>query len=164
MKNAKAFNFLFIKDIYEISSIIYNEFMESIITLLTPKKVTFYLNINSTIRQALEKFDAHRFTVVPLIDDEGKYCGTLSEGDLLRYIKHSASFNLKKLENVTISEIEHYRPYQALKIDASMLDVFALSQEQNFIPVTDDNDIFIGIIKRKEVIKKLFDDFSNKDK
>ena len=131
--------------------------MESIISLLTPKKATFYLLDTSTVRQAIEKFDAHKFAVVPLIDEEGHYVGTLSEGDLLRYIKNAAEFDLKKAESISIKEIEHYRPYRSLKVDALMIDVYSLSLEQNFIPVTDDKDIFIGIIKRKEVIRELFD-------
>ena len=69
--------------------------MDSIISLLTPKKITYYLLDTSTIRQALEKFDAHKFSVVPLIDEDGHYVGTLSEGDILRFIKNQSNFNLK---------------------------------------------------------------------
>lgn len=135
--------------------------MKSIISLLTPKKLTFYLDENSTIRQALEKFDVHKFSVVPIINKEGKYCGTLSEGDILRFIKNVANFNMKIAENVLIKDIDHYRPYQALRIDALILEVFTLSLEQNFIPIIDDNDIYIGIIKRKEVIRELGDKFES---
>ena len=135
--------------------------MKSIISLLTPKKLTYYLDENSTIRQALEKFDVHKFSVVPIINKEGKYCGTLSEGDILRFIKNVANFNMKIAENVLIKDIDHYRPYQALRIDALILEVFTLSLEQNFIPIIDDNDIYIGIIKRKEVIRELGDKFES---
>ncbi len=135
--------------------------MKSIISLLTPKKLTFYLDENSTIRQALEKFDVHKFSVVPIINKEGKYCGTLSEGDILRFIKNIANFNMAIAENVLIKDIEHYRPYQALHIDALMIEVFALSLEQNFVPIVDDKDTFIGIIKRKEVIRELGDNFTD---
>ena len=131
--------------------------MDSIISLLTPKKITFFLLNTSTIRQALEKFDAHKFTVVPLIDEEGHYVGTLSEGDVLRFIKNQTNFNLKIAENMLVKDIDHYRPYQSVKIDALISEVFALSLEQNFIPVVDDKDVYIGIIKRKEVIKYLSD-------
>lgn len=131
--------------------------MDSIISLLTPKKITFFLLNTSTIRQALEKFDAHKFSVVPLVDEEGHYVGTLSEGDILRYIKNQTRFNLKQAENVLVKDIEHYRPYQSVKVDALISEVFALSLEQNFIPVVDDKDVYIGIIKRKEVIKYLSD-------
>ena len=129
--------------------------MDSIISLLTPKKITYYLLDTSTIRQALEKFDAHKFSVVPLIDEDGHYVGTLSEGDILRFIKNQSNFNLKLAENMIVRDIDHYRPYQAVKVDALISEVFALSLEQNFIPVEDDKGVYIGIITRKEVIKYL---------
>ena len=131
--------------------------MDSIISLLTPKKITFFLLNTSTIRQALEKFDAHKFSVVPLVDEEGHYAGTLSEGDILRFIKNQANFNLKTAENILVKDIDHYRPYLSVKVDALISEVFALSLEQNFIPVVDDKDVYIGIIKRKEVIRYLSD-------
>lgn len=131
--------------------------MDSIISLLTPKKATFYLDENSTIRQALEKFDYHKFTVVPLLDEQGRYCGTLSEGDILRFIKNVANFNIKILERTNVKDIERHRQYKGLKIDADIKEVFDLSLSQNFIPIMDDKGTYIGIVTRKEVIKSLSD-------
>ena len=129
--------------------------MTTLISLITPKRITSYMKNDSTVRQALERFDVHKFTIVPIVDDEGKYCGTLSEGDLLRFMKNNVDFDIKKAEHVKINEIEHYRPYKALGVEAELNDVFALSQEQNFIPLVDDKGIYIGIIKRRDVIKYL---------
>lgn len=64
----------------------------NIFNFLTPKSETFYLSDQSTIRQALEKFDYHKFSIVPLLDEEGHYVTTLSEGDLLRFIKNNWPF------------------------------------------------------------------------
>ena len=129
--------------------------MESILQLLTPKKATYYILDTSTIRQALEKFDAHKFSVVPLLDKEGHYVGTLSEGDILRFIKNNANFDIKAAENVQVGSIEHYRPYRCLKIDATIEEVYALALDQNFVPLIDDRDSYIGIIKRKDVLLHL---------
>ena len=129
--------------------------MESIIQLITPKKVTHYILDTSTIRQALEKFDAHKFSVVPLIDKDGHYVGTLSEGDILRFIKNNAKFDISVAENVPVNMIEHYRPYKCLKVDASIDEVYGLALDQNFVPLVDDRDFYIGIIKRKDVLLHL---------
>ena len=129
--------------------------MESIIQLLTPKKVTHFILNTSTIRQALEKFDAHKFSVVPLLDKDGHYVGTLSEGDILRFIKNNAHFDINIAENVTVDSIEHYRPYKCLKVDATIEEVYALALDQNFVPLVDDRDFYIGIIKRKDVLLHL---------
>lgn len=131
--------------------------MKSILNFLIPKQQTFYLEADSTIRQVLEKFDAHKFSVVPLIDENGVYVTTISEGDILRFIKNICNFNQSLAETVKIDNIEIYRPYKTLPITASMEEVINLSLEQNFIPLVDDRNVFIGIIKRKEVIKYLIE-------
>ncbi len=131
----------------------------NIITLLTPKDKTFYLDSQATIRQALEKYDYHKFTVVPLIDKEGHYVTTLSEGDILRYIKNNCNFDIEIAETHTIDFIEKYRPYKALDISSPIQEVIKLSFEQNFIPMVDDRGMYIGIIKRKGIIKYFYEDF-----
>lgn len=136
----------------------------NIISLLTPKEETFYLDSNSTIRQVLEKFDYHKFSVVPLIDKEGHYITTLSEGDILRFIKNSYDFNIKIAEGKTVDEVEKYRPYRALDISSTLVDVISLLVEQNFIPIIDDRGMYIGIIKRKGIIEHLAKNKIRKEK
>ena len=135
--------------------------MKTLLDFLTPKKLTFYINTDSTIRQALEKFDAHKFSVVPTIDDNGKYKGTISEGDILRYIKNNCNFNIEVAESVRISELEIYRTYFSLKIDADLEEIFALALEQNFVPIVDDSETYIGIIKRSDIIKYFYKERDN---
>lgn len=130
--------------------------MESIVPLLTPKSNTFYLNEKATVRQTLETFDANKYTVVPLLDENGHYLGTISEGDILRFIKNQHNFNVSIAENFLIKDIDFYRPYKSVMISSTLLEVYALLLEQNFVPVVDDKGVFIGIIKRKEVLMYLF--------
>ena len=130
--------------------------MKPILSFLTPKKVTDFISYKSTLRQALEKFDAHKYTIVPILDENGKYRGTISEGDLLRYIKHMDNFTLEDAENISINDIDRYRSYSALKITADFTEVLALSLEQNFIPIVDDSNTYIGIVRRSDIIKYLY--------
>lgn len=129
----------------------------NIITLLTPKEDTFYLDSKSTIRQALEKYDYHKFSVVPLIDKEGHYITTLSEGDILRFIKNNCNFDLDVAETQTVDVIEKYRPYKALDISSPIKEVVQLSFEQNFIPMVDDRGMYIGLIKRKGILEYFYE-------
>ena len=130
--------------------------MMNIFNYLTPKSETFFIDSNSTIRQALEKFDYHKFSIVPLLDPDGRYVGTLSEGDLLRYIKNHKDFDVSEAEDTTVDNIEHFRPYKYLTIASNISEVYLLSLEQNFIPIVDDRMMYIGIIKRKDIIKFIF--------
>jgi CBS domain-containing protein len=124
----------------------------NIMEFLTPKDETYFIDADSTIRQALEKFDYHKFSVVPLVDAEGKYCGTVSEGDILRFIKRNCNFDVDLAEDIKVLDIEKYRPYKSLDITCTLEEVVKLSLEQNFIPMVDGRGMYIGIIKRKEIL------------
>jgi predicted transcriptional regulator len=91
-----------------------------------------------------------------LIDKDGKYITTISIGDILRYIKNSCNFDQKIAETTTLNKIEKYRPYKQLKTNSSLKEVFELSLDQNFIPIVDDRNMFIGIIKRKDILKNIY--------
>ncbi len=129
--------------------------MDSILSVFTPKKLTSYLLDTSTVRQAIEVFDIHKYSIVPLVDKEGHYVGTLSEGDLLRHLKNVLNYDIHEAEKTLVRDIPKYRPYQPLKVDSLLSEFFSLSLEQNFVPVVDDKGIYIGIIKRREIIKYL---------
>lgn len=126
--------------------------MVNLLIFLTPKSETLYLNYNSTIRQTLENFDVHKYSVVPLIDDDGFFVSTISEGDVLRYIKNSCKFDISVAEKMKIKDLDLYRPYKALPISTPMDEVVRLALEQNFIPIVDDRGVYIGIVKRKSII------------
>ena len=117
-----------------------------------PKSATYYLSDTSTIRQALEKFDAHKFTVVPLLTAEGDYISTVSVGDILSYIKNEARFDLSAAESVRVRDIPKYHPYRACRLSESNDEILQLALEQNFIPLVDDRNKYMGFVKRKAIL------------
>ena len=131
--------------------------MRSIISLITPKKGTNFLIAGTTLRNAIEKFKVHKFSAVPIIDKSGKYLRTISEGDFLRYITGLPNYSMELAEKIPIDAVESYRPYRALSVDASIVEVVSLSLEQNFIPLVDDRGLYIGIIRRKEILEFLLE-------
>ncbi|GIN85319.1 inosine-5-monophosphate dehydrogenase [Heyndrickxia sporothermodurans] len=120
---------------------------------LIPKNEVVSINEESTMRQALEKMEYHRFTAVPILNHEGKYVGTLTEGDLLWKIKNTPQLNFKSTNKVGLKEIPLHRNNESISINAEMEDIISKAMEQNFVPVIDDQEIFIGIIRRREIIE-----------
>jgi len=120
---------------------------------LLPKKEVVYLPVKCTIRQALEKMEYHRYTAIPLIDDQGKYAGTLTEGDLLWKMKNTPGLTFKDTAKIYLSEVPRRITNNPVRIDAEIEDLLSLAIVQNFVPVVDDNDIFIGIIRRREIME-----------
>ena len=58
-------------------------------------------------------------------------------------------------EKVGITSLERRKDYMPISIRANMEDLSELSLHQNFVPVSDDDGNFIGIVTRQEIIKYL---------
>lgn len=127
----------------------------NILFFITPKCDCLYFEEDDTLRQALEKIEHHRFSAVPLLNKNGHYIGTVTEGDLLWFIKNELKLNLKEAENIPITSIPRRLDYRPISISARMEDLSELALVQNFVPVSDDNNAFIGIVTRQEIIKHL---------
>ena len=67
---------------------------------LTPKNEVVCENQDATMRQVMEKMEHYGYTAIPIIDREGKYVGTLTEGDLLWKLKNTHNLNFKNTESV----------------------------------------------------------------
>ena len=120
--------------------------------LLTPKNEVIYEYLDVTMRQVMERMDHHGYTAIPLIDRNGKYVGTLTEGDLLRKLKSTPDLNFKNTGTIKINEIPRRKKHKSVSINADVESIINLATTQNFVPVIDDNGIFIGIIKRSDII------------
>ena len=120
---------------------------------LIPKKDIIYLKENATMRQALERMEYHSYTAVPLINSAGKYVGTITEGDLLWKLKNTPSLTFQNTEDIFLSEVEQHVQNLPVTIDAQIEDLISRAVVQNFVPVVDDQQIFIGIVRRREIIE-----------
>ena len=127
----------------------------NILFFLTPKEDVAHVDEDDTMRQVLEKMEHHGYTAIPLLSREGKYIGTITEGDLLLVLKDRNFPDLKLLEDMPITSIQRRRDNEAVKIDESMEDLFGKVMNQNFVPVVDDKRVFIGIVTRKDILAYL---------
>lgn len=123
---------------------------------LTPKSEVIYLNKDMTMRQALEKMEYHRYTSVSVIDENGLYDGTITEGDLLWMLKNNPELSFKDTSKIKLIDIPRHRENVAVSINANIESLVELAKCQNFVPVVDDNGVFIGIIKRSDIINHYY--------
>jgi len=120
---------------------------------LIPKKDVVHLNENATMRQALERMEYHSYSAVPVINDEGQYVGTITEGDLLWKLKNTPGLTFQNTEDIFLSDVEQHVQNLPITIEAEMEDLISRAVVQNFVPVVDDQHIFIGIVRRREMIE-----------
>ncbi len=125
----------------------------NVISLLIPKQNVAYICENDTIRQGLEKMRANGYTAIPVLDKDGMYVGTVSEGDFLWKIIDNEDNSIRSKEKEHIRDIirEGFNP--AADIFISMDELLQRSINQSFIPVTDDRGAFVGIVTRQIIIR-----------
>ena len=125
----------------------------NILFFLTPKATCSYLEEDDTMRQALERMEQAGYSALPILRKDGTYCGTLTEGDLLWYMKSHMNQSLKDMELISIMEVKRRQDNSPVNAGAKMEDLLDKAMQQNFVPVLDDNKSFIGIITRRDIMK-----------
>ena len=127
--------------------------MNNILFFLTPKAMCSYLYDDFTLRQALEKMESAGFAALPILNKRGEYRGTLTEGDLMWAIKNMCYMDMRQAEAHRIMEIARRKDHIPVRVTTSMHDLVERASTQNFVPVVDDKDTFIGIVPRSANIK-----------
>ena len=122
----------------------------NVLFFLTPKQDVAYINENASLRQALEKMRRSGFTAVPIIDKEGIYKGTVSEGDFLWAILDLK--DVKDAEHLLLRDVPLSDHNPSVNVNASIEDLAQMSLNQNFVPVVDDRNAFIGIVTRRDIL------------
>ena len=125
---------------------------------LTPKNEVICENLEATMRQVMERMEHHGYTAIPLIDKHGRYVSTLTEDDLLWKLKNTPDLNFKNTESVRVKDIKTRRKHKSVSINANIESLISLAVNQNFVPVVDDDGIFIGIIKRSDIINYCYNE------
>ena len=125
----------------------------NVLFFLTPKAELSYVYDDETLRQALEKMEYHRYTSIPMLNRKGEYIGTITEGDILFYIKNEFSLNFKDSEKIHVKEVDRRRYNAPIRVDADIEDLIQKATTQNFVPVIDDKNSFIGTVTRQDIIQ-----------
>ncbi|MGM9590263.1 MAG: CBS domain-containing protein [Faecousia sp.] len=127
--------------------------MNNILFFLTPKALCAHLYDDYTVRQALEKMESAGYAALSILNRQGEYVGTLTEGDLLWAIKNMCSMDMKQAETQKIMNISRRKDNVPVRVTTSMQELVDRASYQNFVPVVDDKNTFIGIVTRRAIIK-----------
>lgn len=129
----------------------------NVLMLLRQKKDTAYIYENNTIRQGMTKMRAHGYTAIPVLSEDGKYVGCVSEGDFLWFqIDNEMSAEKDGVKHY-VREIIRKDFSPPARINISMDELLDRVMHQNFVCITDDFDTFIGIVTRQDIIRYFID-------
>jgi CBS domain-containing protein len=104
------------------------------------------------MHDVIERMEQSGYTALPLVDDHGRYAGTITEGDLLRKFLEHPDLTFDGTRHVPIAQVHATRPVVAVGIEAEVEELFNRALEQNFVPVVDSRGVFVGIVRRSKIL------------
>ncbi len=125
----------------------------NILFFLRPKPIIKFLNSDDSLREALEVMKSSGYTNLPVINKNGEFEYTLSETDILFRILKDNHFSMRDSEKIKISSLSRIKTYKTISINNNIEDLFNIAIEQNYVPVVDDRNKFIGIVTRRDILK-----------
>nr|WP_036719654.1 CBS domain-containing protein [Paenibacillus sp. JCM 10914] len=120
---------------------------------LFAKDKVAYIHATANMQEAMDMLEKSHYSAIPVIDENDKYVGTLSEGDLFWKMKNTPGLTFDNLDTVQVSDINRRIYNECVSIQANLDDMLELAADQNFVPVVEEGEIFIGIIRRKDIIE-----------
>ena len=130
--------------------------MDNILFFMTPKAMCAFIYDDFSVRQALEKMETAGYAALPILNKRGEYRGTLTEGDLLWALKNMCNMDIRLAEARRVMEISRRKDNIPVKVNTGMHELVSRASSQNFVPVVDDKDTFIGIVTRSNIMKYCF--------
>ncbi|HKM22132.1 MAG TPA: CBS domain-containing protein [Lachnospiraceae bacterium] len=129
----------------------------NILFFLTPKSEVEFVYNDDTLQHAIDMLEKSTYSALPIINHKGEYKGTISEGDVLWTLKNGTENSIEEWYETKLSKINHKQNNKPVKANAQVKDLIYRAVNQNFVPVIDDDDVFIGIVKRRDVLQYYFD-------
>jgi CBS domain-containing protein len=120
---------------------------------LTPKSEVVWARFAGTLAEAIERMRPNGYAAIPILDDQGGYVGTLTEGDVLWHLFDAAQAWHRQADRTPLSAVARRTDNRAVYIDAEIETLVGRAVRQNFVPVVDDREVFIGIVRRKPIIE-----------
>ena len=136
----------------------------NILFFLTPKTDVAYLYDHYTVAKALETIWTSNYTALPMINREGKYMGTITEGDFLWGLLEHHDITPDNIHKLKVGELPRRVQHKPVSVSANMEDLLTTAKDQNFVPVVDDNKVFIGIVTRKDILQYCYDSMEGRTK
>ncbi len=144
------------------------------------------VTVDTPLKRAAEILDENFFSGVPVVDEEEKLVGVLSETDILRYtqqiigqplrdphrvftksqevlhidITHRGVEVIELVANTTVEMLMTVDLYTATE-EVPLVEVARLMRDHNInrIPVVGENNLLVGIVTRADIISALVDNW-----
>ena len=132
---------------------------EKVKDFMTPFSKLIYAKNGVTLKEANDIIWEHKLNSLPIIDDERRLVSFVFRKDYESHKENPLEL-LDKDKRYVVGAGINTRDYQErvpalVNAGADINEILSTATKQNFVPVVDDRNVFIGIITRKTIIQYL---------
>ncbi len=120
-------------------------------TIVKPADEVAVIMESNTLSHALLLMTSNKYSVVPVLDNKSRMKGLISMPLIIEAIMDIEDVQFDKLEAIRVSEVMDVH-YPVVNEDFELEDVMRMLIHAAFITVVDENDVFVGIITRQEIL------------
>lgn len=137
-----------------ISTEISDMLMKNKRNFLIPASQVASVNSDNSLTHAFLVLTKIRYSRIPVLDHESKLVGELTMPMITEQMLTLDDIDLQRLEGITIGDVMETE-VATVKDPYDLEDVLHLLVDHPFLPVVAEDQTFVGIITRREMMKSL---------
>ena len=111
------------------------------LNFLKHKSEVVFIYEDYSVKRAMDEFQVSGYTALPILSRDGRYVGSITEGDFLRFLLHYDLIDMSETEQIEVRDLPRRMDNRPIMVDAHMEDL-----------MVDGRGVFMGIITRKKVL------------
>ncbi len=123
-------------------------------TFMIPAENVATVLYSHPLEHALLVLSKVGYSKIPVLDSSDRFVGLISLADIVDKMMDLDGFNSDVLEGLSVSDVMEVN-VATLKQEDDLEDALHLLVDASFLPIVDEDNIFEGIITRKEVLKSV---------
>ena len=124
---------------------------------ITPKAEVAFVTSDATLDDAIVTMQRSGHPTLPVLRDGGSYLGTVSEATLLAVLLRAELDHRPVPHDAPVAALPIDHACPALGVGAAVESVLRRIVDHSFLPVVDDRGAFIGIVRRRDVVRHFAD-------
>ncbi len=122
------------------------------LNFLKHKSEVVFVYEDYSVRRAMDEFRVSGYTALPILSRDGRYTGSITEGDFLRFLLRYDLIDMAETEQIEVRELPRRVDNRPILVDARMEDLMNIVMQQNFVPMVDGRGVFMGIVTRSDIL------------
>lgn len=122
--------------------------------IVIPAEMVATVNENNNLQHVFLVLTKIKYSKIPVLDNENHFKGLISLAMITDKMLTNEGIDGQRLERITVKDVmqtEVHAIYERENLEV----ILRYLVDENFLPFIDDDDIFKGIITRREILKEI---------